>query len=218
MNRQKTFITAHSGADGTCDNSMEFVQYALTTSADVLELDVRQDKDHNLIIAHDETDGEAVSLVGVFSAMKDHPEMRMNCDLKEYGLELPVLKLAENVGCPWNRSSTPAVSARYRRKSPVPGGRWRFTGMWRNVFPVFTNMPSPEIPPSAIPRKEAEQLAAACLKCGIRTVNICEKFLGEEFLSVMERTESGYPPGPSMSRTGSVSCWIWVSGILPPGI
>ena len=39
---------------------MEFVQYALTTSADVLELDVRQDKDHNLIIAHDETDGEAV--------------------------------------------------------------------------------------------------------------------------------------------------------------
>ena len=79
---------------------MEFVQYALTTSADVLELDVRQDKDHNLIIAHDETDGEAVSLVGVFSVMKDHPEMRMNCDLKEYGLELPVLKLAEACGLP----------------------------------------------------------------------------------------------------------------------
>lgn len=37
-----TLITAHSGADGTCENSMEFVYYALTTSADVLELDVRR--------------------------------------------------------------------------------------------------------------------------------------------------------------------------------
>ena len=36
-----TNITAHSGSDGTPDNSMEFVHYALTTSADALEIDVR---------------------------------------------------------------------------------------------------------------------------------------------------------------------------------
>ena len=43
MNR-KTLITAHSGADGTPDNSMEFVRYALTRQADVLEVDVRMEK------------------------------------------------------------------------------------------------------------------------------------------------------------------------------
>ena len=98
MKNEITWITAHSGADGTCENSMEFVYYVLTTSADILELDVRRDKDHNLVIAHDETDGGAVSLRSVFTVMRKHTEMRMNCDLKEYGLELPVLRLAEECG------------------------------------------------------------------------------------------------------------------------
>ena len=191
MNRQKTFITAHSGADGTCDNSMEFVQYALTTSADVLELDVRQDKDHNLIIAHDETDGEAVSLVGVFSAMKDHPEMRMNCDLKEYGLELPVLKLAGECGLPVEQILYSGSVRPVPAEEPCP---WRTVEVYWNVEECIPGIYEHALTgdtPSAISRKEAEQLAAACRKCGIRTVNICEKFLGEEFLSVMEKNGIG---------------------------
>ena len=34
-------ITAHSGADGTKENSLEFVAYAMQTGADALEVDVR---------------------------------------------------------------------------------------------------------------------------------------------------------------------------------
>ena len=35
-------ITAHSGADGTKENSLEFVAYAMQTGADALEVDVRR--------------------------------------------------------------------------------------------------------------------------------------------------------------------------------
>lgn len=37
----ETMITAHSGADGTKENSLEFVAYAMQTGADALEVDVR---------------------------------------------------------------------------------------------------------------------------------------------------------------------------------
>lgn len=59
------------------ENSMEFVYYVLTTSADILELDVRRDKDHNLVIAHDETDGGAVSLPECFYGYEKAYRMRM---------------------------------------------------------------------------------------------------------------------------------------------
>lgn len=46
-------ITAHSGCDGTPDNSLEFVRHALQTNADALEVDVRKTKDGILAISHD---------------------------------------------------------------------------------------------------------------------------------------------------------------------
>lgn len=191
MKRQKTFITAHSGADGTRDNSMEFVHYALTTSADVLELDIRRDKDGNLIIAHDEADGEAVGLAGVFAVMKDHPRMRMNCDLKEYGLELPVLELAESCGL------TPEqilYSGSVRPVELTQDCPWRSVEVYWNVeecLPGIYEATGEHCPEEIITEEVAEKLAAACIKCGIGTVNICEKYLGEEFLSVMKKNGIG---------------------------
>ena len=101
MNR-KTLITAHSGADGTPDNSMEFVRYALTRQADVLEVDVRMGKD-GLIVSHDETGEEAVALKDIFETLAAFKDTRINCDLKEYGLEEDVLALARACGLPAKR-------------------------------------------------------------------------------------------------------------------
>lgn len=50
-------ITAHSGADGTKENSLEFVAYAMQTGADALEVDVRMGENGILILSHDKTDG-----------------------------------------------------------------------------------------------------------------------------------------------------------------
>ena len=48
-------ITAHSGCDGTPDNSMEFVRYALGSEGDCLEVDIRRNRNEELILSHDET-------------------------------------------------------------------------------------------------------------------------------------------------------------------
>lgn len=51
-------ITAHSGCDGTEDNSLEFVTYALRSEAGCLEVDVRKGQDGDLILSHDDNGGE----------------------------------------------------------------------------------------------------------------------------------------------------------------
>ena len=44
-------ITAHSGCDGTPDNSMEFVRYALASEGNCLEADIRRNRDGELILS-----------------------------------------------------------------------------------------------------------------------------------------------------------------------
>lgn len=63
-------ITAHSGCDGTPDNSMEFVRYALASEGNCLEADIRRNRDGELILSHDETAEEAVRLGQVFELLK----------------------------------------------------------------------------------------------------------------------------------------------------
>ena len=48
-----TLITAHNGADGTVEDSMEYVRHALASDADVMEIDIRRLKDGRLVFTHD---------------------------------------------------------------------------------------------------------------------------------------------------------------------
>ena len=91
-----TMITAHSGCDGTPDNSLEYVKHALNCGADAFEIDVRC-RDGRLFMSHDETDLECPGLDEVFRLMQGS-SMKINCDLKEPGLEEAVLALAEQLG------------------------------------------------------------------------------------------------------------------------
>ena len=87
-------ITAHSGCDGTEDNSLEFVTYALGSEAECLEVDVRKGQNGDLILSHDDNGGEGVSLKNVFEQMLTAPGKMINCDLKEKDLEIPVYHMA----------------------------------------------------------------------------------------------------------------------------
>lgn len=92
-------LTAHSGADGTPDNTLAFVRYALVTEADCVELDVRRNEETGeLQLGHDTVRSDAVSLREAFELLKTHPVMKVNCDLKEAGLEKAVLCLAGECG------------------------------------------------------------------------------------------------------------------------
>ena len=54
----RTRITAHSGADDTVENSLEFIYYCIGTGANALEVDVRRDKHGELVLSHDILDAE----------------------------------------------------------------------------------------------------------------------------------------------------------------
>ncbi|WP_097003365.1 glycerophosphodiester phosphodiesterase [Lacrimispora amygdalina] len=91
-------ITAHSGCDGTKDNSIEYIRYALNSKADCMEADVRENQVGTLILSHNKTDEKCVTLQEVFCILKQFPEKKMNCDLKEEGLEVSVYQLAGENG------------------------------------------------------------------------------------------------------------------------
>lgn len=96
----RTMITAHSGADDTPDNSLEFVSHILQTEADVLEVDVRKrsDEDDTLVMAHDKDAASSMRtscLKDAFALIAHHPSMRINCDLKEPELEALIFALAD---------------------------------------------------------------------------------------------------------------------------
>lgn len=93
-----SYLTAHSGSDGLADNSMEFVVFFAGKSAvTAIELDVRMDRDRQLVLHHEALAAGAryARLEDVFAyiAIRSSP-VRINCDLKETGLEEHVHRLA----------------------------------------------------------------------------------------------------------------------------
>ncbi len=94
---KRSLLTAHSGCDGTPDNSMEFVRYALTLGVDCIEVDIRRGKAGALILAHDES-GEGTPLRDAFFALAAQTGAKINCDLKEAELEEAVYALAAECG------------------------------------------------------------------------------------------------------------------------
>lgn len=90
-------ITAHSGCDHTQDNSLEFIKYALTLPVDAFEIDIRENTRGELVLSHDETEEDAPWLADAFRLLRAHPTMRINCDLKQKGLEEAVFSLAKEL-------------------------------------------------------------------------------------------------------------------------
>lgn len=93
----KTLITAHSGSDGTPDNSLACVRYAISTAADAFEVDVRRLADGTLALGHDAADHTAPTLREVLALAAAKPGVRINCDLKERGLEPAVAALGRRM-------------------------------------------------------------------------------------------------------------------------
>lgn len=72
-----TLITAHSGCDGTPDNSLEFVKHALSCGVDAFEIDVCC-RDGRLFMSHDTTDLECPGLdEGIYNITSPVPGMVM---------------------------------------------------------------------------------------------------------------------------------------------
>lgn len=92
-----TYITAHSGSDGTKENSIEFATYFKNKPIDILEIDVRKNNKNQLVLNHDELEEnkEYVTLEDFFTEL-DKTNVKINCDLKDKNLEEDVYQLAQN--------------------------------------------------------------------------------------------------------------------------
>ena len=106
MNKPVTTITGHTGNDGTADDSLESVRLSIEMGADIAELDVRFDKQGELVISHDRQDDysgyaslrKAMELVIDAPAPRCLPAFVIHCDIKEAETVPAVLALAEKMG------------------------------------------------------------------------------------------------------------------------
>lgn len=96
--RGATVITAHSGCEGTKPNSREHIEAAIVSGAEIIEVDVRC-RDGRLYLSHDAASApeSCVSLAECFSMLAP-TGLKINCDLKEEALALPVMCLAARYG------------------------------------------------------------------------------------------------------------------------
>lgn len=97
-------ITAHSGCEGTPDNSMESIRKAIELGADCVEIDINADGRGGLWLAHDALDdySGAVSLDAALRAISESGAA-VNCDIKREELLVPVLEAARVAGIPRDR-------------------------------------------------------------------------------------------------------------------
>lgn len=96
--RPQTLITAHAGAEGTRDNSLESLKTLAALGADAVEMDIYPDEAGELRLSHDKPGASAPTLKEAFQILEGYPCLRINCDLKRTGLAAPVLSLARDFG------------------------------------------------------------------------------------------------------------------------
>ena len=91
-------VTAHAGAMGTPDNSMESLEVGLA-NADIIEFDLRFTSDGAPVLSHNwPVPKDAVPLEAVFRLLAQHPDKKANVDIKSTDNLSEVQKLAEETG------------------------------------------------------------------------------------------------------------------------
>lgn len=80
------------------DNSLEFVDYTLRSGIDALEVDACRNPGDILALGHDAAGESTPSLLETFVRAAECLVTKINCDLKELGLEAEVSRLAEQTG------------------------------------------------------------------------------------------------------------------------
>lgn len=181
--RIQTLITAHSGCEGTPDNSLEYIRFALGCGADALEVDVRFRED-GLYISHDSTGAACPSLKEVFALARESG-MKLNCDLKEPGLEERVLELARSCGLAERLCFSGDVSPEALKN---PAVRERTLWNVENAVPFYWERWQAGIP---FTEEDARQAARVCREHGVRAVNVHYRFCTPAYMAAFRESGVG---------------------------
>ena len=88
-------VTAHTGCHGTKDNSIESIERAISSGAQILEFDLRFDAQGNGILSHDKGEADPVSLEDAFAVISRDGKIKVNIDCKTTDNLKEVCRLSE---------------------------------------------------------------------------------------------------------------------------
>lgn len=162
-------LTAHSGSDGTKDNSFEFVDTFMAGACDAIEVDVRKNKKDVLYLSHDwiPDSDEAVKLEEVFQRIQ-HTSIKVNCDLKEENLEKLVFQLAKEYNVEHQIILSGTVSLEKLSKKEI---KYHLFYNLEQFFPGLYG----DSPPT-IGQEEIASLIAFCKRNEITVINVHYRF------------------------------------------
>ena len=125
----KTVITAHSGCEGTEQNSIAHIEAAIASGAEIIEFDVRM-ADGALVLSHDvpEDPASRPTLREAFALIAPEENLFMNVDVKTEGLIEPVMALAKEFGLCERIIFTGACNSDRALALSLGGDMWR--SMW----------------------------------------------------------------------------------------
>ena len=132
-----TYITAHTGCEGTPWNSLEHIEAALSSEAEIVEIDI-QNNGGLLYLSHDpvENPESRPTLKKCFEMVRPHISVLINCDVKHFGLVKPVIELAKRMSVADRIHFTGQVSnedAQFLKESG------EISGWWNSIFPSADN-------------------------------------------------------------------------------
>lgn len=75
-------VTAHTGCEKTVDNTIESLNVACTSGADIVEFDLNFDADGNAVLSHNSPVAGCVTLDDAFKCIAGYDKIMVNVDVK----------------------------------------------------------------------------------------------------------------------------------------
>ncbi len=91
-------VTAHTGCEGTQDNSLEAIEAGAAAGADIVEFDLNFTESGEAVLAHDEAQEDSVTLKQAFETVAKYEKLRVNVDCKSTDNLKAVVETAKQCG------------------------------------------------------------------------------------------------------------------------
>ena len=95
---KSTTITAHTGCEGTKDNSLEAIKKGFDSGADIVEFDVHFNSKAEPVLAHDYAADDSVKLRDAFMLVAKCEGLRVNVDCKTVDNLKAIANIAQECG------------------------------------------------------------------------------------------------------------------------
>ncbi|MDR0624235.1 MAG: glycerophosphodiester phosphodiesterase [Treponema sp.] len=187
-------ITAHSGCDGTEQDSLDSIRAGIRNGADAVEVDIRCNSAGEIVLSHDRDESGAyrgcASLAEAFDLVIRDGRIGINCDVKERETIPAILNLAGRMGLgPGRLILTGSAAPSTLREAPEIAEN---AGVWLNIEEIAEdyyrhNEPALECCRGLIgPDKQGHEILEAlpspdllfapavrdCLNLGVRALNM----------------------------------------------